>query len=65
MRKANQDIKKAAAAARVYLYEIAERLGISDSAFSRKLRCELSQVEKAKIYSIIENLNVEVAGDEQ
>ena len=57
----NQDIRCAAAGAGVKLWKIADALGITDSSFSRKLRKELSQEEKEKIFSIIEKLAQEVS----
>ncbi len=52
----NQDIRKAAAAERVKLWQIAEALGIADSSFSRKLRKEFSPEAKAEILAIIDRL---------
>ena len=52
----NKDIREAAKAAGVKLWQIAEKLGINDGNFSRKLRFELSETEKAKILKIIEEL---------
>ena len=52
----NQDIRRTAAGAGVKLWQIADALGITDSSFSRKLRKELSQEKKEKIFSIIEKL---------
>lgn len=57
MADANRDVKLAAAGAGVKLWQIAEALGIScDSNFSRKLRRELSDEEKAQIFKIINRL---------
>ncbi len=56
----NQDIRKAAAAASVKLWQIADALGIADCNFSRKLRKELSPEAKAEIFSIIDRLAQEV-----
>lgn len=53
---ANETIKNYAKQNRVRLWEVAERLGIQDSALSRKLRKELPQEEKEKILTVIENL---------
>lgn len=53
---ANKDIKTEAFVNGVKLWEIAERLGIADTSFSRKLRRELSAEEKEKIYAIIDEL---------
>lgn len=56
----NQDIRRTAAGAGVKLWQIAEALGIADCSLSRKLRKELPQEEKAKVFSIIERLSQEV-----
>ena len=53
----NQDIKLRAAGAGVRLWQIAERLGIADSSLSRKLRKELPEGEKQKIFGIIDELS--------
>ena len=50
----NQDIRHAADAANVKLWQVAEALGITDSTFSRRLRRELPDEEKAKIMGLIE-----------
>ena len=52
----NQEIRRAAVASSVKLWRIADALGITDSSFSRKLRKELPQEEKEKIFSIIQQL---------
>lgn len=57
----NKEIKEAARKAGVYHYEIAERLNIQDSAFSRKLRRELPDQEKKEILEIIRTLAAEKA----
>ncbi len=49
----NLDIKSEAMNAGVKLWQIADKLGITDSHFSRKLRKELSDEEKAEIRAII------------
>ena len=56
MSTANRDIKLAAAGAGVRLWEIAAELNMLDSSFSRKLRKELPQEEKAEIFKIIDQL---------
>ena len=58
---ANVDIKRAAAGAGVKLWQIADKLGIADFTFSRKLRHELPAEEKEKIFSIIRELSEEVS----
>ncbi len=52
----NRDIKQEAKAAGARLWQIAQRLGLTDGNFSRKLRYELSETEKARIMAIIEDL---------
>ena len=52
----NLDIRNAAAAANVRLWQIAVELNINDGNFSRKLRMELPTTEKQKILEIIKNL---------
>ena len=59
MVKRNVDIRYAAKEAGVMLWEIAERCGMQDSNFSRKLRRELPESEKDKIYTIIEDIKAE------
>lgn len=52
----NQDIRKKVKEAGLYLWQVAERRGYTDSAFSRKLRHELPQEEKERIRQIIKEL---------
>lgn len=54
----NTDIRKEAANQGVKLWQIADKLGITDSYFSKKLRKELPQEEK-KIRLIITELKQE------
>ena len=54
--KANQEIRIAAQNSKVMLWEVADRIGINDSNFSRKLRHELPAPEKEKILMIIADL---------
>ena len=56
---ANADIRSAAKSAGVCLWQIAERIGINDGNFSRKLRRELSDQEKQEILQIIQDLAAE------
>lgn len=54
---ANADIREYAKKKSVHLWLIGEKLGfVHDSAFSRKLRHELSREEKARIKGIIDDL---------
>jgi len=59
---ANAEIRKAAKSAGVYLWQIAERIGINDGNFSRKLRRELPTEEQEKILGVINDLAAERAG---
>ena len=54
---ANTDIRCAAKASGVKLWQIAEAVGLADSNFSKKLRRELPDCEKNRIYEIIQNLS--------
>ncbi len=56
---ANERIKKTAKESGVYHWQIAERLGIGDFYFSRKLRHELPEAEQDKIMRIINELAAE------
>ena len=53
---ANSDIRQAISASGLYLWQVAEALGMADSSFSRKLRCELSDDYKQRIYQAIDEL---------
>lgn len=55
----NIDIRKVAKQNGVFLYEIAKELNINDGNFSRKLRYELAESEKEKIFKIINKLKEE------
>jgi len=55
----NSDIRSAAKATGVRLWQIADRLNINDGNFSRKLRKELPEAEKAHIMQIIDELSKE------
>lgn len=55
----NTDIRQAAKAAEVKLYQIAAEIGLNDGNFSRRLRYELSDAEKQKIFEIINRLAAE------
>lgn len=61
MERKNQDIRKAAQEAGIMLWQIAQIYGVNDSNFSRKLRKELSEAEKTRIFGIIEELKAETA----
>ncbi|MCM1276738.1 MAG: hypothetical protein NC299_15495 [Lachnospiraceae bacterium] len=52
--KKNIDVRSKARENNVYLYEIAEMLGVSEQTFIRRLRHELADVQKSEIYAAIE-----------
>lgn len=55
----NLDIRQAAKAAGIKLYQIAAEIGLNDGNFSRRLRRELPDTEKQKIFEIIAKLSSE------
>lgn len=61
MSTANKEIRIAARNAGVRLWQVAERIGINDGNFSRKLRRELPDQEKKEILEIIKTLAAEKA----
>jgi translation initiation factor 2 alpha subunit (eIF-2alpha) len=56
MKKCNQDIKNAMKQSKVYTWEVAEQLEIHENTLYRKMRKELSEQFKDRIYDAIENL---------
>jgi hypothetical protein len=52
----NLDIRKALKKANIYHYECATALDISEMTFLKKLRKELPEAEKKKIFDVISNL---------
>ncbi len=52
----NMEIRQKAKSSGVKLWQIAEALGMTDSAFSRKLRHEFSDDTKARVYEIINDI---------
>lgn len=58
----NYEIREAATKAGVKNWQIAEKLGIHEGTFSRKLRHELPYDEKQKIFDIISDLENEQKG---
>lgn len=53
---ANEGIRRAAKGRNVHLWQVANKLGMADSAFSRKLRYELSEDEQRTIIGIINDI---------
>lgn len=58
----NTDIRQAAKDAGLKLYEIAAAYGVNDGNFSRRLRWELPDADKQRIFEIIERLSKERSG---
>ena len=56
MTKANMDLREYARQNNVKLWQIAEQIKISEWTLVRRLRKELPEAEKEKIYGIIEKL---------
>ncbi len=52
----NSDIRARAKSKRVYLWEIANKLGVSEMTLTRRLRRELSEDEKQRIFSFIDEI---------
>ena len=53
------EVKQLAKQNGVYLWQIAEKLGINDGNFSRKLRKPLSDEDTARVLSAIDQLKAE------
>ena len=53
----NEDVRQKAASAGIKLWQIADALGMTDGNFSRKLRHELTEGQKEKVYAIIAKLS--------
>lgn len=49
----NMDIREEITAKHVFYYQVADRLGISNSAFSKMMREPLSQEQRTKIENIL------------
>ena len=58
----NKEIRNAAGGHGLKLWEVAEAIGMNESAFSRKLRKELPAQERDKILQIIADLARERQG---
>lgn len=58
----NVAIRAAAKAANVYLWQIADEIGITDNEFSRRLRHEFPEQEQARIIRIIEEISSKQEG---
>lgn len=61
--KRNLDVRAAAKSTGVFLWEIADKLGVSEPTFIRSLRKELSVAQKAKALAAIEEIKHEHAAE--
>ena len=59
----NEEIRRHAKAKGVFLWELAARVGVTDSTFSRKLRKEFSYEETAEILNLIDLIAAEKEGN--
>ncbi|MBE6845646.1 MAG: hypothetical protein E7508_08070 [Ruminococcus sp.] len=59
MLKKNIEIRKAAKENGVFLWEIADKLGVSEPTLNRYLRKEMPDSLKAKFHSAIEQIRLE------
>ena len=57
--KANQEIKTRAKQSGVYLWEVAERLDMTDGNLSRKLRRELPAEQQEEMLALIDEIAAE------
>ncbi len=57
MARANEEIRRFMGAKGLKQWQVAEAMGMRDENFSRKLRKELPEEEKAKIMQIIEKMD--------
>ncbi len=55
----NQDIRTEAKASGVFLYEIAEKIGVSEPTLTRMLRKELANEKKATLRAAISEIYAE------
>jgi len=59
MKAGNQELRKEAKKRGVFLWQIANKIGIGEVTLIRRLRFELSNEEKARIKAIIDELSKE------
>ncbi len=58
-KRANQDIREAISAKKIRVWQLADLLGISENTLIRKLRYELSDEEKKRVFEVIQKAEVE------
>lgn len=56
---ANEDLRRKLRSEDIPFWKVAEKMGVHENTISRRLRSELSEDDKQKILSIIEELSVE------
>lgn len=59
MSKANSDIRTKAKTAGVFLYQVADFLGISEPTLTRKLRRELAEQDKETFFNAIDSIKAQ------
>ena len=59
MKKANLELRMKVKEAKIPWWAIADNLKLTEPNMSRKLRYELTEVEKNRIYTILEKLKLE------
>ncbi len=60
----NRELKLYAASKGVRLWQVAEKFGITDAAFSRKLRKEFSQEDARRFKVYVDEISSETGGKE-
>lgn len=60
--KMNVDVRERASRSGVYLWQIAAAIGVSEPTFIRKMRVELPESEKKRIFKVIEDIETERKG---
>ena len=63
--RANQDIRDAIVEHGYFMWQIARKLGISDTYFTKMMREELPESEKRKIFDVIEGASDGAEGQKQ
>ena len=63
MQRSNEEIRRAIGANGLKQWQVAEALGMGEGNFSRKLRTELKEKEKAEILSVINSMTNGQGGD--
>ncbi len=57
--KSNFDVRERASMSGVYLWQLAAALGVSEPTLFRRLRMELPQSEKDRIFKVIDRIEAE------